>query len=88
MMDMHQGPNHDSIGIQTVRREQSTQMDVVIKKAVDNIEQCKRSFQQLKSLQAEVKGNLNSQRTSIEKQIEEGVKKVKEEGQTLIDSLL
>ena len=44
-------------------------------------------MQQLQSLQAEVKGNLNSQRTSIKKQTEESVKKVKEDGQTLIDSL-
>ena len=29
MMDNHQEPNHDNISIQTVRKEQSTQMDVV-----------------------------------------------------------
>ena len=86
-MDKHQGPNHDNIAIQTVRKEQSTEMDVEIKKVVDNMEQCKTSLQQLKSLQAKVKENVDSQRTSIEKQIEESVKKVKEEGQTLIDSL-
>ena len=87
MMKNHQGPNHDNVDIQRVREEQKTEMNVVIERATDNIEECKKTLQQLQTLKTQTEKYLREQRKSIEKQGEEAIMKVHQECKALSDSL-
>ena len=87
MMKNHRGSNHNSVDIEAEREEQNTQMDVIMKRAINNIEECRKTLTQLKTLKTRVEENLCVQRQTIEKQGKDAVTKVQEECQTLIDDL-
>ena len=87
MVKNHKGPYHEFVDIQVALEEQNSQMDAFLKKAANNIGECKKTLKQLETQKAHLEQNLDVQQKTIEEQVTEALSKVQKEGQTLIESL-